>query len=153
MGTFMLTAGSILLLVSIGLFWWNIRLLRRLRYSRSQVEVSLAAMVEELEIVTKQCIERISLEADRTDRSKVVPVPAGVGKLSEVQRGLPVHSAERTSPTPKQKKSAILHLADTGLSSAEIARKLGIGRGEVELALGLASYQKEAGVVDAQEKL
>lgn len=38
------------------------------------------------------------------------------------------------------RRELVLLLAEAGLSAAEIARRLGVGRGEVELILGLAEF-------------
>lgn len=142
MDTFITVMGSILLILAIGLFWWNIRLLRGLRFRKAQVELSLAGMVEELEAVTQQGVERIRQEREQLEQLLAVAAKTGRREPSGVRRR-GVAAGDTSGATQSQKCRAIMQLAQAGLGPQDIAKQLGIGRGEVQLALGVAGYREQ----------
>jgi len=104
------------------------------------VELSLAAMLEELELKEREILRRIE--------RREAELLALVEKRGE--RAVSKEAAEEPQPGPApgpsrpqppgyaEKAAAVLRLAAEGLDDVTIAKRLGMGKGEVALILGLS---------------
>lgn len=111
------------------------------------VELSLEAMLEELEEKGREVLRRIERREeelsrvfahgdlfrwpDQTTRSALFYGAAPAGRREPPPEAPPPEEAASS------KAEAVRRLAEEGLDDLEIAKRLGIGRGEVRLILGL----------------
>lgn len=119
------------------------------------VELSLEAMLEELELKEREIIKRIerreqelwsSLSRAKDDGPQTGP-PLGQSEIAgREDQAHPAETKEEEAveergtshpPTAEDKHAAVLQLAAEGLDVVTIAKRLGLGKGEVALILKL----------------
>ena len=106
-------------------------LLLDLKKNSERVESELKARFAFLESAQSESLRDISLAVGRI----------GLGQISSIE-------SEDLQPTALDKKHHVLSLAERGLTSGQISRKLGLNKGETELVLGLKRYYSKQGTGD-----
>lgn len=111
------------------------------------VELSLEAMLEELEMRGREVLQKIE-RRERELRSALLDADAYIRRARQgggwpeglAEAGAPAPPLEgRSGPPPgtNEKSEAVHKLADEGHDVLTIAKMLGLGKGEVQLILGL----------------
>lgn len=114
------------------------------------VELSLEAMLEELEEKEREIMRKIDRREEELARllergdaflQSVFQSAVAQGAALRAAAGSPGPAGpNRSTPPPapaSSKAEAVRRLADEGLDTLEIAKRLGIGKGEVQLILDL----------------
>ncbi len=115
--------------------------------SRGQTEIRrlLTEQMEDSKRARSELEERLtSLESAQSESFKDIGLAVGrigPGKVTSIE-------SEDLQPTVLDKKHHVFSLAERGLTSGEISRKLGLNKGETELVLGLKKYYSKQGTGD-----
>lgn len=105
--------------------------------AEAEAELSLGAMIEELGAAWEQISQEMAAEAARHAAALQVAAGRGIGRAlppAESPDAGDVLRQEHVQPA-EDRPAAVRSLADSGMSVAEIARALSMGKGEVELIL------------------
>lgn len=107
--------------------------LKGLASKAQEIRLDAAAVRQELRIEYKPAA------AVNGNPAEAMPIPPDVPYMPDVDMYPPRLAAKKTDKVipMKNRYSEVLRLAETGLSELDIARRLYIGKGEVELILGL----------------
>jgi hypothetical protein len=111
----------------------NDRLLKKLRVEVEQLEDLVAAIIEEFE----ETVGAENILNQTHDSLPIIGASDMVANIPENTVMKPVDSNVLFSESHVSKQQQILNLWDQGTPVPEIARKLGTGRGEVQLILGI----------------
>lgn len=107
------------------------------RHIFESVELSLASMLEELDQKEQEILRRIG----RREEELLSLIEQRLGMLGRSGTEAARPSGEALGPAPAgyaEKAAAVRRLAEQGLDEVAIAKRLGMGKGEVALILGLA---------------
>lgn len=154
-------AGSIAAMTAAFLLWRRVRLLESGAAKKSSavggsergifesVELSLEAMLEELELKEREIMRRIERREaellELLERRESAPAPgsafsqvaAAAAAAAAPPAGADKSDARSAAFAYSERVAAVRRLADEGLDVVDIAKRLGMGKGEVALILDL----------------
>ena len=118
-----------------------------LSVSRGQTEIRrLLTDLKENSEREKSELESRLASREKAQSESFRDIGLAVGRMGLGQ--VPSVESEELQPTGLDKKHYVLSLAERGLTSGEISRKLGLNKGETELVLGLKKYYSKQGTAD-----
>jgi hypothetical protein len=97
---------------------------------------AVEAMASMQSATVEKALEEVSVESDAAPIAVNGSAADSVAKSSMKPRKSPARKNEKVIPI-NNKYSEVLRLSEEGMQELEIARKLNMGKGEVELILGL----------------
>lgn len=128
-------------------FYWIFQLKKRLNEA-SEVENVFAIYMEEMKEQNDEMIHFLKdFQTESPSVEKEVPKTSGEVKRDSVEKPhppLPADASRKEDRLETSMEAQVFALADRGMNHEEIAKKLGRGKGEVDLLLRLANNKRKS---------